>query len=55
MVHFGVQFTVKVLQEGVVIDCCVMYDLGINYINKKAIMKLIMNFEENKMFVSLMN
>lgn len=47
MRQFGIQVTVKVLQKGVVIDCSVIYGLGINSKKKKArLMKLVMNFEE---------
>ena len=45
MIHFGVQITVKALKEGEIIDCCVVYGLGVRYNDKAArFLKVTMDF-----------
>ena len=45
MTHFGVQITVKALKEGEIIDCCIIYGLGVHYSDKSArFLKMVMDF-----------
>ena len=36
IIHFGMQITVKALQEGSVVDVCTVYGLAINYEEKNT-------------------